>query len=60
MKTVEEQIAEHEAKPFVLGKHGMLESKCTAIVDENGAIIKVMITSPYPSLYKDFPIKIVE
>jgi hypothetical protein len=45
-KTREEQEAEHEAKPFPLDSYGRPTSKCTAIV-ENGAVIKVIITSPY-------------
>ena len=49
MKTREEQIAEHDAKPFPVDTNGMLTSKCTAII-ENDAVVAIYITSPYPRI----------
>lgn len=49
MKTREEQIAEHDAKPFLLDEWGRPTSKCSAII-ENGAVVEIRITSPYPRI----------
>ncbi len=51
IKTEEEQIAEHEAKPFPVDEWGFLTSKTTAIVDASGAILRVMITAPYRKVH---------
>ena len=50
MGTREEQIAEHDAKPFQRNEWDLLEPKCTAIVDDNGAIVEIMVTNPYPPI----------
>jgi hypothetical protein len=51
MKTITEQEAERDAKPFPVDQWGRQTSKCTAIIDENGAICRIIITSPYPYIY---------
>ncbi len=47
IKTEEEQIAEHEAKPFPVDEWGFLTSKTTVITNASGEVYRVMITAPY-------------
>lgn len=49
-KTIEEQEADHEAKPFPVDRYGNVMAKATAIV-KDGVIIKIIVTSPHKNPY---------